>query len=180
MRAYIHGGLSTPTASQHNTFDAEKTLSRFSCAHDGVGTPVTDSIDSWVRCSTNWTTPSPHITWQDHYPLPLPLFPRSASTWMAGGHIINIIYTFCLICRKIVEQQKLTRFWKRLSLWPFTSEDIKRHDNNFFFFSFYFCLFYLHFHIKTHIGIFSLNRYIHCWFNTYIFCYLYHVCIHLA
>ena len=37
--AYTHGGLGTPSASQHNMFDSEKTLTTFSCAPDrGVRT----------------------------------------------------------------------------------------------------------------------------------------------
>ena len=42
MCAYIHGGLGTPTVSQHNIFDSES-LTIISCAPDGVQT-----LDLWI------------------------------------------------------------------------------------------------------------------------------------
>ena len=57
MRADTHGGLGTPTTSQHNVFDSEKTQS-FSYAPYGIRT-----LDLWISSpSLDLTTePTSHL-----------------------------------------------------------------------------------------------------------------------
>ena len=55
-------GLGTPTASQHNVFDSEN-LSQFHIVlihlTQAGFEPIFWIFWSWIRCSTNWATPSP-------------------------------------------------------------------------------------------------------------------------
>ena len=55
---HTYTGVGILTASPH-IFDSELSQFFFSCTPDGVRTRVTEFIESWIRRSTNWATPSP-------------------------------------------------------------------------------------------------------------------------
>ena len=64
VRAYTHGALGTPTASQHNIFDSEK-LTNFSCAPDGIRTSVL-----WISSPTLYQLSHPVTLYTSIHCLP--------------------------------------------------------------------------------------------------------------
>ena len=86
MRAYTHGGLGTPTASQHNLFDSEK-LKSFSYALDGIRT-----LDLRISNRNSLTTePTRHPVRCVFWPEQLLRTSSSSSFYLTSIHTMVIL-----------------------------------------------------------------------------------------